>query len=76
MLEKAQLIENKIKTLLSWIEEMKRLTENPYANGLNMERVLRDLEGFSNDLAKDAEALIDMAQPVELAEAKETEKAE
>lgn len=74
MLDKAQIIEQKVQTLGSWINEMKTLSANPYANGLNVERMLRDLEGFTNDLAKD---IHDLTQDLTTAEKpQEAEKAE
>lgn len=77
MLDKAQTITQKVQTLGSWINEMKTLSANPYANGLNVERMLRDLEGFTTDLHNDIQALIDeielISKPVEAEEEKKAE---
>jgi len=59
MLDKIQLMGQKIQTLGNWISEMRTLSSNPYTNGLNVERMLRDLEGFANDLGKDVRSLED-----------------
>ncbi len=74
MLDKAQTIEQKVQTLGNWINEMKTLSANPYANGLNVERMLNDLEGFTNELAKDVHDVIKDLTPNEKPE--EAEKAE
>lgn len=50
-------IDNKAGVLVNWINEMQTINENPYANGLNIERMLQDLQGFAADLVKDIEAL-------------------
>ena len=50
-------IDNKAGVLVNWISEMQTINENPYANGLNVERMLQDLQGFASDLVKDIEAL-------------------
>lgn len=79
MLDKTQAIQQKIQVLGSWINDMKVLANNPYTNGLNVERMLRDLEGFTADLRNDVQALTDelelMDEPTE-AEAEEEKKAE
>ena len=37
---------------------MKLLVENPYSNGINTERVLKDLGGFAKDLSESINHLI------------------
>lgn len=50
-------ISNKAGVLVNWINEMQTISENPYTNGLNVERMLQDLQGFAADLVKDVAAL-------------------
>lgn len=50
-------ISNKAGVLVNWVNEMQTIAENPYANGLNIERMLQDLQGFAADLVKDITAL-------------------
>lgn len=50
-------IDNKVGVLVNWVNEMQTIAENPYTNGLNIERMLQDLQGFAADLVKDIEAL-------------------
>lgn len=50
-------ISNKVGVLSNWVSEMQTIAENPYTNGLNIERMLQDLQGFAADLAKDVAAL-------------------
>lgn len=50
-------IDNKAGVLVNWVNEMQTIAENPYTNGLNIERMLQDLQGFAADLVKDIEAL-------------------
>lgn len=50
-------IDNKVGVLVNWVNEMQTIAENPYTNGLNIERMLQDLQGFAADLAKDVAAL-------------------
>lgn len=50
-------IDNKVGVLVNWVSEMQTIAENPYTNGLNIERMLQDLQGFAADLAKDVAAL-------------------
>lgn len=50
-------IDNKVGVLVNWVNEMQTIAENPYTNGLNIERMLQDLQGFAADLVKDIAAL-------------------
>lgn len=50
-------ISNKAGVLVNWVNEMQTIAENPYTNGLNIERILQDLQGFAADLVKDIAAL-------------------
>jgi hypothetical protein len=50
-------INNKVGVLVNWVNEMQTIAENPYTNGLNIERMLQDLQGFAADLVKDIAAL-------------------
>jgi hypothetical protein len=50
-------ISNKAGVLVNWVNEMQTIAENPYTNGLNIERMLQDLQGFAADLVKDIAAL-------------------
>ena len=50
-------ISNKAGVLVNWVSEMQTIAENPYTNGLNIERMLQDLQGFAADLVKDIEAV-------------------
>jgi hypothetical protein len=50
-------ISNKAGVLVNWVSEMKTISENPYTNGLNIERMLQDLQGFAEDLVKDIAAV-------------------
>lgn len=57
MLEQAHDIQERVGTLVNWVLEMQQIVNNPYANGLNMERVLTDLQGFASELTKAVHAL-------------------
>jgi hypothetical protein len=50
-------ISNKAGVLVNWVSEMQTISENPYTNGLNIERMLQDLQGFAEDLVKDIAAV-------------------
>lgn len=50
-------INNKAGVLVNWVNEMQTIAENPYTNGLNIERMLQDLQGFAADLVRDIAAL-------------------
>jgi hypothetical protein len=50
-------INNKAGVLVNWVNEMQTIAENPYTNGLNIERMLQDLQGFAEDLVKDIAAV-------------------
>jgi len=58
MEEQLKQIQNKVNVLNNWVEEMKLLVENPYSNGINTERVLKDLGGFAKDLSESINHLI------------------
>ena len=57
MEEQIKTIQNKVSVLSSWINEMKMLVENPYSNGINTDRMLKDLGGFADDLSKSIDQL-------------------
>lgn len=59
MQETVKQIQTKVATLNNWIAEMNAIIENPYSAGLNVERMLNDLKGFANDLAKQVDTLVE-----------------
>ena len=38
-----QNIQEKVAALINWVNEMKKLNQNPYGAGLNVTKVLNDL---------------------------------
>ena len=74
MLEELKKIEDKAGVLITWVSEMKALTQNPYANGLNIPKVLEDLGGYANDLVKSIMMLEEQVKDTTVKE--ESEKAE
>jgi len=57
MLEDIKALQEKIGLLVNWVSEMKTLTQNPYAAGLNIPKVLEDLGGYAADLTQTVFAL-------------------
>ena len=57
MLEQVQGIQERVGTLVNWVSEMQTLVENPYSNGLNIPKVLKDLQGYAAELTKAVYAL-------------------
>lgn len=57
MLEQVQGIQERVGTLVNWVSEMQALIENPYSNGLNVPKVLKDLQGYAAELTKAVYAL-------------------
>ena len=43
-------IEGQAQLLVTWVKEMQAIVTNPYSNGLNIDRVLKDLQGFADNL--------------------------
>jgi hypothetical protein len=71
-------ISNKAEVLVNWVNEMQTIAENPYTNGLNIERMLQDLQGFATDLVKDiaaVQAQLDEAEAPLKEESSETKSA-
>ena len=52
MLEQVQEIQERVGILVNWVSEMQTLVENPYSNGLNIPKVLKDLQGYAAELTK------------------------
>lgn len=52
MKDKLDRIQDQVGTLVNWVSDMKTIVENPYSNGLNIQRVLEDLGNFSANLTK------------------------
>lgn len=77
MLEQVQGIQERVGTLVNWVSEMQTLVENPYSNGLNIPKVLKDLQGYAAELTKAVYALEktieDSTEPTEDVEAIEAE---
>jgi hypothetical protein len=65
-------IESQAQLLVTWVKEMQAIVTNPYSNGLNIERVLKDLQGFADNLYSEVQKL----KPEDVVEAEVTEKAE
>jgi hypothetical protein len=65
-------IESQAQLLVTWVKEMQAIVTNPYSNGLNIERVLKDLQGFADNLYSEVQKL----KPADVVEAEVTEKAE
>lgn len=65
-------IENQAQILVTWVKEMQAIVTNPYSNGLNIERVLKDLQGFADSLYSDIQKL----KTEDVEETEVTEKAE
>lgn len=68
-------ISNKAGVLVNWVSEMQTIAENPYTNGLNIERMLQDLQGFAEDLVKDIAALEEELKGQEAPAEEESSKA-
>lgn len=65
-------IESQAQLLVTWVKEMQAIVTNPYSNGLNIERVLKDLQGFADNLYSEVQKL----KPVDVVEVEVTEEAE
>ena len=65
-------IESQAQLLVTWVKEMQAIVTNPYSNGLNIERVLKDLQGFADNLYSEVQKL----KPEDVVEVEVTEKAE
>ena len=65
-------IESQAQLLVTWVKEMQAIVTNPYSNGLNIERVLKDLQGFADNLYNEVQKL----KPEDVEEAEVAEKAE
>lgn len=39
-------------TLVDWVLQMYQITENPYSNGLKIDKVLDDLKGYASNLVR------------------------
>lgn len=65
-------IESQAQLLVTWVKEMQAIVTNPYSNGLNIDRVLKDLQGFADNLYSEVQKL--KTENVE--EVEVTEKAE
>lgn len=65
-------IESQAQLLVTWVKEMQAIVTNPYSNGLNIERVLKDLQGFADNLYNEVQKL----KPEDVEEAEIAEKAE
>lgn len=57
MLDEIREIKTQANTLLSWTNEMTAIVENPYSNGLDVIKVLKDLQGFATSLIQNIESL-------------------
>lgn len=57
MLDKITEVKTQVNTLISWVNEMTAIVDNPYSNGLNISKVLKDLSGFGSALAQNIENL-------------------
>lgn len=57
MLEQVKDIQERVGTLVNWIAEMQAIVDNPYSNGLNINKVLKDLQGFAAELTKQVSQL-------------------
>lgn len=65
-------LESQTQLLVTWVKEMQAIVSNPYSNGLNINKVLTDLQGYADNLYKTVQAL----QTAEEPELEEAEKAE
>jgi len=52
-----QNIQEKVAALVNWVNEMKKLNQNPYGAGLNVTKVLNDLGDFATELLNDLQKL-------------------
>lgn len=52
MKEKLEELQTKIGTLANWVSEMQTIIENPYSAGLNVPKMLKDLQGYGQDLSQ------------------------
>lgn len=67
-------IEGQAQLLVTWVKEMQAIVTNPYSNGLNIDRVLKDLQGFADNLYTEVQKL--KAELPAEAETEDGEKAE
>ena len=52
MKDKLEELQSKIGTLVNWVSEMQTIIENPYSAGLNVQKMLKDLQGYGQDLSQ------------------------
>lgn len=74
MKEKLNTIQDQVGTLVNWVSDMKTIVENPYSNGLNIQRVLEDLGGFAATLTRSIYEIQKMIEEEEPEEKQEPEK--
>lgn len=60
MKDKLDIVQDQVNTLVNWVSDMKTIVENPYSNGLNIQRVLEDLGSFSANLTRAIHELQEM----------------
>ncbi len=76
MKEKLNTIQDQVGTLVNWVSDMKAIVENPYSNGLNIQRVLEDLGGFAATLTRSVSEVQEMVNQAEKPEVEEKAKKE
>lgn len=76
MKEKLNTIQDQVGTLVNWVSDMKTIVENPYSNGLNIQRVLEDLGGFAATLTRSISEVQEMAAQAEKPEIEEKQEPE
>lgn len=50
-------LESQAQLLVTWVKEMQAIVSNPYASGLNIDKVLTDLQGYADNLYKTIQEL-------------------
>ena len=46
---KAQIVKERLQTLIGFVENMESLVKNPYTAGLKTDEMLRDIKAFINE---------------------------
>lgn len=70
-----QKISDEAGTLVNWVAEMQGINSNPYSAGLNVTKMLEDLQGFAAQLVKDIYALEQELNPTAEEESSEAKSA-
>ena len=65
---KAQIVKERLQTLIGFVENMESLVKNPYTAGLKTDEMLRDIKAFVNETILELDKEEDKSEEAEKAE--------